>query len=169
MFSLGLPAFCVFLLATRAFQAMQDTRTAFVLYVLENGTNILLAILLYHPLGVRGLALAYSVAYTVGALVALLVLRERLGTIGGRSLLTSSFRSVALSLVMAFVVALITALVGTGPGLTGWARLLLAAIAGAVVYLGGAGVASTITSWQTSRRHHRHHAKGARVRYRSGH
>ncbi len=88
MFALGLPGFCIFLLAIRAFQAMQDTRTAFVLYVLENGTNILAALLLYRtPLGVRGLALAYSIAYTLAALVALAVLRERLGTIGGRSTL----------------------------------------------------------------------------------
>ena len=83
MFALGLPGFCVFLLVIRTFQAMQDTRTAFVLYVLENGTNLLVAGLLYHPFGVRGLALSYSIAYTLAAVVALLVLRERLGTIGG--------------------------------------------------------------------------------------
>ena len=121
MFALGLPAFCVFLLTTRAFQAMQDTRTAFVLYVLENGTNILVAILLYHPLGVRGLALSYSVAYTVGALV------------------------------------------GTGGGIGGWARLLATVLAGAAVYLGGAGAASSLGSWQTSRRRGRNHAKGSLV------
>ena len=71
LFALGLPGFCVFFLATRTFQAMQDTRSAFVLYVLENGLNILVAVLLYRPLGVRGLALSYSVAYTIAALAAL--------------------------------------------------------------------------------------------------
>ena len=152
LFALGLPGFCVFFLATRAFQAMQDTRTAFVLYVLENGLNILVAVLLYRPLGVRGLALSYSIAYTIAAVAALAVLRERLGTIGGRTLLSSTARSLVLSLVMAFAVALVVAVVGTGYGIGGWIRLLVAIAAGAAVYLGAAGVAATIHAWQTSRR-----------------
>ncbi len=152
LFALGLPGFCVFFLATRAFQAMQDTRTAFVLYVLENSLNILVAVLLYRPLGVRGLALSYSIAYTIAAVAALAVLRERLGTIGGRTLLSSSARSLVLSLVMAFAVALVAAAVGTGYGIGGWIRLLIAIAAGAAVYLGAAGVAATIHAWQTSRR-----------------
>ena len=36
---------------------------------MENAINMVLAIVLVHPLGVRGLALSLSVAYTVGALV----------------------------------------------------------------------------------------------------
>lgn len=152
LFALGLPGFCMFFLATRAFQAMQDTRSAFVLYVLENGLNILVAVLLYRPLGVRGLALSYSIAYTVAAVAALSVLRERLGTIGGRALLASSARSVVLSLVMAFAVALVAAATGTGYGISGWIRLIVAVAAGAAVYLGSAGVAATVHDWQTSRR-----------------
>ena len=171
MFALGLPAFCIFLVTIRAFQAMQDTRTAFVLYVLENGTNILAAILLYHVLGVRGLALSYSIAYTVGAAVSLLVLRERLGTIGGRGVLVASLRSLALSLVMAFVVALVSAVLGagTGSGAGGWARLVVTVLAGGAVYLGGAGAASAVRSWQTSRRRGRDHPKGIRARHRAHH
>ena len=152
LFSLGLPGFCVFLLATRAFQAMQDTRTAFVCYVLENGLNILVAVLLYHPLGVRGLALSYSIAYTVAALVAVAVLRERLGRVGGRALLVSSARSLVLSLAMAVAVAVVSALLGAGTGIAGWAKLLATVATGGVVYLGGAGAAASLSSWQTSRR-----------------
>jgi len=162
LFALGLPGFCVYFLAIRAFQAMQDTRTAFVLYVLENGTNILLAFVLYRPLGVRGLALSYSVAYTVAAIVAVMVLRERLGTIGGRPVLTASLRSVLLSLVMAFAVALVSALVGSGGGIGGWLRLITEVLAGGLVYLGGAGVAASITAWQTSRRHRRRERRHSR-------
>ncbi len=167
LFSLGLPGFCVYFLAVRAFQSMQDTRTAFVLYVLENGTNILLAFVLYRPLGVRGLALSYSAAYTVAAIAAVMVLRERLGTIGGRPVLTASLRSVLLSLVMAFAVALVSALVGSGGGVGGWVRLIVEVLAGVLVYLGGAGVAASITAWQTSRRHRRRerrHSRGLGVR-----
>jgi putative peptidoglycan lipid II flippase len=168
LFALGLPGFSVFFLATRAFQAMQDTRTAFVCYALENGTNILMAFVLYHPLGVRGLALAYSGAYTLAALVAVAVLRERLGRIGGRALLSSSLRSVALSIVMAAVVALVSALLGSGTGLAGWAKLLAAVAAGVVVYVGGAGAAGSLAAWQNARRPQsggRLHAREGRVRY----
>jgi putative peptidoglycan lipid II flippase len=153
MFALGLPAFCVYLLAVRAFQAMQDTRTAFVLYVLENATNILVALILYRTsLGVRGLALSYSIAYSVAALAALAVLHERLGTIGGVPLLRAAARSIALSLVMALAVALVAASTGGGRGVAGWIHLLLAVATGVLVYLGGAGCAASLRAWQTSRR-----------------
>ncbi len=167
MFALGLPGFSVFFLATRAFQAMQDTRTAFVCYALENGTNVLLAFVLYTPLGVRGLALAYSVAYTLAAIVALAVLRERIGRIGGRALLLGAGRAVILSLVMAFSVALASALLGDGTGLVGWAKLVAEVLTGALVYLGGAGAAGSLSAWQTSRRTRnggRSQARGARAR-----
>jgi putative peptidoglycan lipid II flippase len=79
MLSLGLPGFCVFLYAVRGFQAMQNLRTAFWLYVFENLLNIALAIVLVGPLGIRGVALSISIAYTLAAVVALFELRRRLG------------------------------------------------------------------------------------------
>jgi putative peptidoglycan lipid II flippase len=151
MFALGLPGFCVFFLTTRAFQAMQDTRTAFVCYALENGTNVLLAFVLDTPLGVRGLALSYSIAYSVAAIVAIAVLRERIGRIGGRALLLGVGRAALLSVIMAFAVALVSALVGTSTGILGWAKLGLEVLAGGLVYLGGAGAAGSFSAWQTSR------------------
>ena len=48
---------------------MQRTRVAFWLYLVENGGQRALAVALVHPLGVRGLALSLSVAYTVAAAV----------------------------------------------------------------------------------------------------
>lgn len=82
LLALGLPGFSCFLLLSRAYNAMQDTRSLFFLYVLENGVNIGLAILLYPALGVRGLAVSYSVAYTVAAVVALVHLRRRTRSTG---------------------------------------------------------------------------------------
>ena len=66
MFALGLPGFCTFLYMVRVLQSMQDTRTAFRLYLVENAINIVLGLVLVGPLGVRGLALSLSIAYTVG-------------------------------------------------------------------------------------------------------
>ncbi len=77
-FSLGLPGFCAFLFLSSAFQATQDTRTVFFLYLVENGINVLAAFLLEPFLGAQGLGLALSIAYTAAALVAGPVLARRL-------------------------------------------------------------------------------------------
>ncbi|HVB02039.1 MAG TPA: murein biosynthesis integral membrane protein MurJ [Acidimicrobiales bacterium] len=144
LFALGLPGFCVFFLATRTFQAMRDTRTTFALYLFENALNIAIAIALYHRLGAQGLALSYSIAYTLSALGAVYLLRERLGTIGGRSVVRSSVRALVLSLLMAVVVALLVAVIGTGTGISGWLRLVVAITAGIGTYVFGAGVAGVL-------------------------
>ena len=162
LFAVGLPGYCVFFLATRTFQALQDTRSAFVMYVIENGLNVLAAFLLYKPLGVRGLALSYSIAYSVAAVISVIVLRERLGTIGGRALVSATARYVVLSGIMAFVVAIAVTIVGTGLGAFGWLRLFVAVAAGGIAYLGAAGLAATFASWQTARRQTPPRVHGAR-------
>lgn len=82
MFALGLPGFCTFLYVVRVLQAMQRTRVAFWLYLLENGINVVLALALVHPMGVRGLALSLSIAYSVAAVAGVVVLRGWLGPLG---------------------------------------------------------------------------------------
>ena len=82
MFGLGLPGFCTYLYMVRVLQSMQDTQTAFRLYLVENGINVVLAIALVGPLGVRGLALSVSVAYTAAAVLAMVVIHRRVGGLG---------------------------------------------------------------------------------------
>jgi len=77
-FALGLPGFSAFAFLTRVWQSMQDTRTMFLFYALENGVNIVLAVALFPRFGVPGLAAAYGAAYTVAALATLVVLNRRL-------------------------------------------------------------------------------------------
>jgi putative peptidoglycan lipid II flippase len=134
MFSLGLPGFCTFLYMIRVFQAMQDTKTAFRLYLVENAVNIVFGLVLVGPLGVRGLALSVSIAYTVGALVAMSVVRSRVGGLGGDDLTTPVKRVVVASAVMgvATVLALNVSGAQSGFGLLG--RVVLALVAGAVAY-----------------------------------
>ena len=79
MFALGLPGFCTYLYFVRVLQSMQRTRVAFYLYLVENTLNIVLALVLVHPLGVRGLALSLSIAYSVSALLALAVFHQWFG------------------------------------------------------------------------------------------
>jgi putative peptidoglycan lipid II flippase len=65
--AVGLPGFAAFLYYIRVYQAMQNTRSAFWLYVAENGINIVLAVALYRPGGVRGIAASVTIAYTIAA------------------------------------------------------------------------------------------------------
>jgi putative peptidoglycan lipid II flippase len=78
--ALGLPGFSAYLYAIRVYQALQDLRSAFWLYVLNNGLIVILALLLYRPAGVQGIAAAGSVGYTAAAIAAVLLLRRRLGS-----------------------------------------------------------------------------------------
>ena len=164
LLALGLPGYCVYLLTIRAFQAMRDTRTPFFLYLLENGLNIALAFGLRSSLGAKGLALSLSLAYSVGAVAALVVLRTRVGGLGGFTVGRYLLRTVACSLVMAFVVALVLAGVGSDHGLGLAVRVTAAIIAGVVSYGLAAGLAGSVAGWQTSRRRRGGAGRGAHGR-----
>ncbi|MGH8998403.1 MAG: murein biosynthesis integral membrane protein MurJ [Acidimicrobiia bacterium] len=77
LFAVGLVPFSLYLYALRGFYAFQDTRTPFFLNCFENGANIVLALVLEPLMGVRGLALAYSAAYGLAAVVSLRSLERR--------------------------------------------------------------------------------------------
>jgi len=104
MFALGLPAFSVYLYVQRAFYAMQDTRTPFLVNCFENAVNIAGALLLFPLLGIPGLALSFSIAYTLAALLTLAIMSRRLGGLRGRQV-GSTFARV---LVVAAVVGAVT-------------------------------------------------------------
>ncbi len=140
MFSLGLPGFCTFLYMVRVFQAMQDTRTAFRLYIVENGTNIVFGVLLVGPLGVRGLALSLSIAYTVAAVLAMAVVRQRVGGLGGDDLTTPIKRVLAASAVMGVATVIALNISGAPSGFGLLARVLVAVVVGALAYVAAAAL-----------------------------
>jgi putative peptidoglycan lipid II flippase len=140
MFALGLPGFCTFLYLVRVFQAMQDTRTAFRLYLVENAINIIVALVLVGPMGVKGLALSLSVAYTLAALLGLSVLRNRVGGLGGPELTTPVTRVLGASAVMAVATVLALSVSGASSGVALLGRVVFAVVVGAVAYVATAGV-----------------------------
>lgn len=109
MFAIGLPGFSFHLFLMRAFQAMKDTRSVFYLYLLENGLNVVAALALYPALGVRGLALAYALAYTVSAAVALVVLQRRVRSVEIASVIRTWVRVGSASAAMAVAVSAVAA------------------------------------------------------------
>lgn len=138
LLAVGLPGFCAFQLLVRSYQAMQDTRTPFFLYVLENGINIVLAFALFPSLGIRGLALSVSIAYTAAAAAAAWNLRGRLGGIEGARLLGHLGRLAVPTLLMALAVAFIGAVVTGTATLVLLVRVVLATGVGALVYFAAA-------------------------------
>jgi len=140
MFSLGLPGFCVFLYMTRVLQAMQDTRTAFYLYLVENVINVAVGLALVGPLGVRGLALSLSIAYSVTAVLAVSVLRGRLGGLGGDQVSQPVKRVVISSAVMAVVTVLAVNVSSAQSGFGVFLRVALAVVVGLLAYAGTAAL-----------------------------
>ena len=133
MFALGLPGFCCYLYLVRVLQSMQRTKVAFYLYLVENGLNIVLALALVHPLGVRGLALSLSISYTVAALLALAVFRQWFGHLGTPETWAPLGRAVVASIPMGLVVLVVSNLSGS------------TTLAGLLVRLGAAVVAGAVT------------------------
>lgn len=130
MLAIGLPGFSAFLFLVKSFQAMQDTRSVFFLYLVENGLNVVLAVALYPSLGVQGLALAYALAYTGGAAAALVVLQRRTKSVDTAFVVQTWVRVGLASAVMAGVVSVLSAVVE--PALL---RAIVGVLAGGTVYV----------------------------------
>jgi putative peptidoglycan lipid II flippase len=110
-FSIGLVPFSVYLYALRGFYALADTRTPFMINAIENVANVGLALALFPSLGVQGLALAWSGAYSIAAILALVMLRRRIpdpvdATVGA-TVVRASIAGVALAIVAAPLAAAI--------------------------------------------------------------
>jgi putative peptidoglycan lipid II flippase len=135
-FAIGLVFFSVYLFVIRAFASMQNTRTPFLLNVLENGVNVVTAFAFYEWRGVEGLAWSWTLAYAVAAVVALAAFRRRLGRLDGRALLATTVRVVVALVPAAVVVVAIDRAIGDASFASAAAVLVVAGIAGTAVFAG---------------------------------
>ena len=136
LFAVSLLPFSVYLYALRAFYAHEGTRTPFFLNLGENLANIVLAAALYPAFGIRGLAVAWSVAYSLAAVAAVVVLRRRIGPGLAAGVRGAGLRAVLGTAAFVAVAAPTAAVIGRdGPG-----RAFLACAAagalGAATYIG---------------------------------
>jgi putative peptidoglycan lipid II flippase len=126
-YALGLPAYGLVKGLAQGFYAVEDTRTPVVIGAVGMAANIVLNLLLMGPLGLRGLALATSLAawLSVGLLFARLT--ARVGPLPQGQLAASTLRTVAASVALAAGCGLGMWLTGTlGDAL--WARVLRVAV-----------------------------------------
>jgi len=134
-FAIGLLPFAAFQLLRAAFYARQDARTPAAVNVVENAVTIGLDIALFPVMHVQGLALAHSLGYVAGCVVALVPLRRAIGGLEGRRTFTEltkvALASTAMAAAMLAAIALIDAALGRGG-----ARNLLELVVGGAVGLG---------------------------------
>jgi putative peptidoglycan lipid II flippase len=134
-FALGLVGFSVYLFVLRGFYAHQDTRTPFVINVVENVLNIVFAVLLVHRYGVLGLGLAFALAYLACAAWALQILAYKVPGFAVGRIFASLGRMLLASLLMAEIVWLTAQAVGGNSGAGALARVVAGTVVGIAVYL----------------------------------
>lgn len=139
-FVIGLVPFSLFQLFLRAFYALQDTKTPFLINCLAVAFNVAIDFPLFSAFGVRGLAAGHAASYLVGALLQGAVLARRLGGIDGSRILRSGGRIALAAGLMGGCVLALYGVVDTwseGGAISGQiAAVLLPVTVGALVYLG---------------------------------
>ena len=139
VFVLGLVPFSTFQLVLRAFYALQDTRTTFLVNLVAVGVNAVTNLLLFNLLPERwkipGLALGHAAHYIVGSALLLYLLSRRIGGLGGRRILAAVGRMLVAGLVMFGTTVLVGRAVEAAMD-PGFLRDLVTVVAGVAV---GAG------------------------------
>ena len=134
----GIVGFSLYLYVLRGFYALRDTRTPFLINLIENGLTLVLAFVFVSGFGqgVQGLAWAWSLAYLISAAIAFVWLRLRIGPFGLPMAVRTTVpvsRMVAAAVAMT-VVVLIAAHVFPATGGGAWLAVSVGGVAGLGVY-----------------------------------
>lgn len=133
-FALGLGAFSIYLFVLRTFYAHQDTRTAFVVNLVENIINIVLAVALVGSYGVLGLGASFAIAYVLAAFWVLQVLSYKVPGFSRSEVLASIWKMIVAAALMGESVWFITRNIGGNVGTDAVLRLGVGTGVGIVVY-----------------------------------
>jgi len=103
-YSIGMAAFGLRDVLTRAFYALQDTKTPMINATIAVVINIVLNIILSRFLGIGGLALATSIAGIVSAFLMFVTLRKKIGPFGLKEV-TFSFVKICIASALMGLIA----------------------------------------------------------------
>jgi putative peptidoglycan lipid II flippase len=129
--AVGLPGFAAFVYSMRGFFAFQDTRTPFFLNLFENGVQVVLSFALLPFFGFGGVIAAFSIGYTLAAVVSLVTLRTKAGSFADRDLGIGIGRHVLAAAVMGLALLAVESILDDT-----LAALVVGTIVGGLVYLG---------------------------------
>ena len=141
MFALGLVPFSFYLLLLRAFYSRQDARTPTLVNVVLNIVYAVFSLALFPVFRVQGLAVAHSLCYVTGAVLAGILLSRRIGGLDARRTFAALGRATAASVAAAL--AMLAALQGVnavmGPSAArALVQLLAGVVAGGIAFLAAA-------------------------------
>jgi putative peptidoglycan lipid II flippase len=102
-YSIGMIAFGLREILSRAFYALQDTKTPMINATIAVVINIILNLVLSKYLGIGGLALATSIAAIVGTLLLFITLRRKIGGFGLKEITKSFIKICVASILMGFI------------------------------------------------------------------
>jgi putative peptidoglycan lipid II flippase len=103
-FVLGLVPFSIFQLFLRAFYALQDTKTPFLINLGAVVLNTAVNVVLFQSLRVEGLAVGHALAYVFGVAVQARVLGSRIAGLDGRRIAVAAARISTAAIAMGGVV-----------------------------------------------------------------
>ncbi|RJP77868.1 MAG: murein biosynthesis integral membrane protein MurJ [Desulfobacteraceae bacterium] len=103
-YSSGIWATAAVSIVVRVFYALGDSRAPVTAAVISILANIFVSVILMVPMQHSGLALATSIASTINLAILVYMLRKKLGSLGWRSIIFSTAKSVIISLIMGMVV-----------------------------------------------------------------
>lgn len=106
-FSMGLFAQSLIPLFARAFYALSNTKTPFVVGVISELLSIIGSLVLMRPLGVAGLALADVAAATFNLIVLVILLRKEVTSIIDDKLLPMLFKIVTAAVIMGTLIQIL--------------------------------------------------------------
>jgi putative peptidoglycan lipid II flippase len=116
VFAIALTPFTVLQLLQRGFYALSDTKTPAFVAIFSTAAGAISAFVLAHVLStphvVLGIAAAQGVSWTLGCLVSVVLLRRRVGRLGGREILTLVAKAGLCSLAALAVAQILHTLVG---------------------------------------------------------
>lgn len=101
LFAISLFAQALALVLIRAFYAQKDSKTPLYTGLISVFANIILAIILIEPLGVAGLALAFSLSNVLNLVLLFLILHSRLGKLDGQKITISSIKILIATFMLA--------------------------------------------------------------------
>ncbi|MFH1406581.1 MAG: murein biosynthesis integral membrane protein MurJ [Candidatus Omnitrophota bacterium] len=102
-YAFGLFAYAGVKVLVGAFYSMQDTLTPVKTASVALCANVILNLALMFPLKIGGIALATSIAASLNFLMLWVILRKKIGTIGGRRIITSLVKMLSASFCMGII------------------------------------------------------------------
>ena len=140
-FAAGLPAYSAFLVFTRAYYALGDTRTPAIVnagtIAFASSLGAVFFFMFSEDWSVPGLALGHSIGFMAGSIVLTRLFKRGVGAVGSTKLNASITRSLTMALVALVVMLAVRSLAPEASKSAYFVNFLLTAGSGVAAYVGG--------------------------------